>query len=517
MSQEPRSAAFHGLVDLASASLGGEAVATSDDFFASAQSMLEPGPALFVAGKYTERGKWMDGWESRRKRGPGHDYCVVKLGVPGRVLAFDIDTSHFNGNHPAFASVEGALATSETLPERMQELSFHELLPQSPLLPTAQNLFVARAAGVVSHLRLNIFPDGGVARFRAFGKVAADWRAAELDDESRAHVQPGLFDLAALENGALALACSDAHFGGMSNVLLPGRAPNMGSGWETRRRRGPGHDWLIVQLGARGTPRVVEVDTNHFKGNFPERCAVEGIDAEGARPSDLVASDAWQTLLPETRLKADARHFYATELSAKAPISHVRLRIFPDGGVSRLRVWGERPTEPARPNTEAIERLNRLSEDDARQLLRSCCGASRWVDAMLLARPFGSGSELLRHAERVWRGLQTVDYLEAFSHHPEIGADLNELRRKFASTAALSEQEQAGAAGASDAVLVTLRAQNQLYRERFGYTFIVCASGKSAGEMLGLLAARLNHPPEVEIGLAAVEQAKITRLRLEKI
>jgi allantoicase len=497
--------------------LGGEAVLTNDDFFASAQNMLAPGPALFIAGKYTERGKWMDGWESRRKRGAGHDYCLVKLGVPGRVLAFDIDTSHFNGNHPAFASVEGVLAPPELPPERILELPFQELLAQSPLLPTSQNLFVARAAGTVSHLCLNIFPDGGVARFRAFGKVAAQWPPAQLDDEARAHVASGLFDLAALQNGALSLACSDAHFGGMNNLLLPGRALDMGSGWETRRRRGPGHDWLVIQLAARGTPHVVEVDTNHFKGNFPERCALDGIDAEGARPSDLVASEAWRPLLPEMRLAADTRHFYAKELSVKAPVTHVRLRIFPDGGVSRLRVWGERATETSRPSSDAMERLNSLAEAEARQLLTSCCGATRWVDAMLAARPYESGAELLQHAERIWSGLQSVDYLEAFSHHPEIGADLGELRRKFASTAALSEQEQAGAAGASEAVLGSLRAQNQLYRARFGYTFIVCASGKSASEMLTLLAQRVNNPPEVEIGLAAAEQAKITRLRLEKI
>jgi allantoicase len=194
----------------------------------------------------------------------------------------------------------------------------------------------------VSHLRLNIFPDGGVARLRAYGKVSPSWRQAQLDTETRAHVAAGQFNLAALENGALALACSDAHFGGMNNLLLPGRAANMGSGWETRRRRGPGHDWIVIQLGARGTPAVVEIDTNHFKGNFPERCAVDSIDAAGARPSDLVASDAWRPLLSETPLSADTRHFYASELLAQAPATHVRLRIFPDGGVSRLRVWGER-------------------------------------------------------------------------------------------------------------------------------------------------------------------------------
>jgi allantoicase len=342
VSQELRPATFSGLVDLASASLGGQALATSDEFFAEAAGMLAPEPAVFVPGKYTERGKWMDGWESRRKRGPGHDYCLVRLGIAGEVTAFDIDTSHFIGNHPAFAAVEGVFVAGEPSVSELLAQEFQPLLPQSPLLPGSQNLFVAKPAGVVSHLKLNIFPDGGVARFRAYGKVAPEWRAPVLDAETSAHVPGGLFDLAALQNGALALACSDAHFGRMNNLLVPGRALNMGSGWETRRRRGPGHDWIVIQLGARGTPRVVELDTNHFKGNFPERGAIDSIDAAFAPPSELVASDAWRVLLPETRLAADRRHFYATELTSPAPATHLRLRIFPDGGVSRLRVWGER-------------------------------------------------------------------------------------------------------------------------------------------------------------------------------
>jgi allantoicase len=330
------------LVDLASASLGGSALSTSDEFFAGAQSMLTATRAEFVAGKYTDRGKWMDGWESRRKREPGHDWCILRLGVAGELLAFDIDTEHFVGNHPAFASVEGALLADDVPVSELAQQPFRELMPQAPLLPGSQNLFVAAPAGVVSHLRLNIFPDGGVARFRAYGRVAPSWRKPQLDSESAAHVPASAFDLAALENGALPLACSDAHFGGMKNLLLPGRASNMGSGWETRRRRGPGSDWIVIQLGARGTPSVVEVDTNHFKGNFPERCALDGIDAVGARPSDLVVSDGWRPLVPETKLQAHTRHFYAAELTPSGPITHVRLRIFPDGGVSRLRVWGQK-------------------------------------------------------------------------------------------------------------------------------------------------------------------------------
>jgi allantoicase len=337
---EANTAGFNGLVDLAAALTGGKALATSDDFFAGMENLLLPGRAIFVPGKFTDRGKWMDGWESRRKRGPGHDWCLLELGVPGSVLAFDIDTQHFIGNHPAFAAVEGICAPSGTPIPQLLHGNFHELLAQSPLLPNSQNLFVANAGGVVSHLRLSIFPDGGVARFRAYGRVSAAWRAPTLDALETAHVPTGAVNLAALENGALALACSDAHFGGMNNLLLPGRALNMGSGWETRRRRGPGNEWIVIRLGARGTLRVVEVDTHHFKGNFPDRCAIEGIDAPDARASDLIESRAWQPVLAETKLQADTRHFFASELLARAPFTHLRLRIFPDGGVSRWRVWG---------------------------------------------------------------------------------------------------------------------------------------------------------------------------------
>jgi allantoicase len=335
-------AQFSGLVDLASASLGGEALAASDDFFAGKENLIAPGPAEFIPGKYTERGKWMDGWESRRKRGPGHDYCVLRLGVPGEILAFDIDTRHFVGNHPAFASVDGLLTDADAPLERLLQQPFQELLAQAPLLPGSQNLFVAAHVGVVSHVRLNIFPDGGVARFRCYGRVSPSWKTPSFDVETRAQVPAGSYDLAALENGALALACSDAHFGGMNNLLLPGRAENMGSGWETRRRRGPGDDWILIQLAARGTLRVIEVDTRHFKGNFPDRCAIEGVDAAGARPTDLIARTDYRPLVPETKLSADQRHFFVLEPAARAAITHLRLRIFPDGGVSRLRCWGDR-------------------------------------------------------------------------------------------------------------------------------------------------------------------------------
>jgi allantoicase len=329
MSSSNEAAAFSGVVDLAAAGLGGRVVASSDEFFAEADNLLRPERAVFIAGKFTERGKWMDGWESRRKRVAGNDWCVLALGAPGEVIGFDIDTQHFLGNHPPFASVDGlwaprALAGQASLPAE----GWNELLEQAPLRPGAQNLFAARAQGAVTHVRLNIFPDGGVARFRVFGRVRPDWQAPpELDAEARPHVAPELRDLAAVKNGGLALACSDAFFGPMNNLLLPGRPDDMGGGWETRRRRGPGHDWILIKLGARGVPAVVEVDT--------------AIDAPPAtRITELIGASGWRPLVAEAKLGADARHFFAAGDGASA--SHVRLSIFPDGGIARLRIWGRR-------------------------------------------------------------------------------------------------------------------------------------------------------------------------------
>jgi allantoicase len=334
-------ATFTGLVDLAAQDLGGKALFSSDDFFAGMQNMLAAGRAQFIEGKYTERGKWMDGWESRRKRGPGHDSCIVELGARGRVLGFDIDTQHFVGNHPPFASVEAVLAPAGADLATLNALHWSELLVQSPLLPDAQNLFAAVSiASPCSHVRLNIFPDGGVARFRVYGRVDPEFGRRELDAETAPRVADHWVDLAALKNGARALACSDAFFGPMNNLLLPGRAADMGGGWETRRKRQPGHDFIIIELATRGVVQLVEVDTNHFRGNYPDRCSLELIDAPAARIADLMYSRAFAGLLPEQKLSAHTRHFFTPE--TVAPATHVRLNIFPDGGVSRLRLWGQR-------------------------------------------------------------------------------------------------------------------------------------------------------------------------------
>ncbi len=331
---------FHGLVNLASEALGARAVATNDDFFASMDNLVKDTPPVFLPDEYTDRGKWMDGWESRRKRGPGHDWCVVQLGVPGRPRTIDIDTAHFLGNQPPFASLEVTFAPDGDL----DSADWFEVIEQAPIRPGSHNLFACSEAPVATHVRLNLYPDGGVARLRVFGEAAPDWSTAR--DDTDAPTQPGEVDLAALRHGGLALACSDAFFGPMNNLIAPGRAKHMGEGWETRRRQGRPFDqrpdWILLRLGAPGKVALVEVDTNHFKGNFPDRCALDVIDAPGARIAELLASEAWVRALPQQKLRGHERHFFRSELRPSGRATHVRLWIFPDGGVSRLRVYGRR-------------------------------------------------------------------------------------------------------------------------------------------------------------------------------
>ena len=322
------------LIDLASARVGGTAVLANDEFFAEKENLLKPGRGIFLPDKYTDRGKWMDGWESRRRRSPGNDWCIVQLGLRGIIKQVDIDTNYFLGNHPPFASLD-ALCLTDGLPgdaSAVEDLPWTAILSESPLNPGSQNLFAITNDQTWTHVRLNIFPDGGVARFRVYGLVVPDW----------SKLKPGeLVDLAAVENGGVPLVCSDMFFSSMTNLIMPGRSENMGDGWETKRRRGPGYDWIILKLGLPGTIRKVEVDTNHFKGNYPDTCSIDGCAAPGASPDELMGGGArWSEILPRTKLEAHARHFFERELFPMENCTHIRLNIHPDGGVSRLRVWG---------------------------------------------------------------------------------------------------------------------------------------------------------------------------------
>lgn len=316
-------------INLADPRLGADTLACSDDFFAPMARLLQPQPAVFIPGKYDDNGKWMDGWESRRKRGPGHDWCIVRLARPGRIAGVDIDTSFFTGNYPPAASLDGCRPGRDPL----DGASWEPLLAATPLAGNQHHLIALEGeSAVYSHVRLNILPDGGVARLRVYGRPDGEPEVAA----------DGLVDLAAALNGGYPVAWNDAHFGAAGNLLLPGRGVDMGDGWETRRRREPGFDWCILALGRPGTIRRIEVDTAHFKGNFPDRCSLQAGYAPGLSDQALVAqAQFWPSLLPETKLQADHIHVFLEAVADLGTVTHVRLNLHPDGGVSRLRLWGE--------------------------------------------------------------------------------------------------------------------------------------------------------------------------------
>ena len=294
----------------------------TDDFFADKSRLIQSSEPVFIDDKYDDHGKWMDGWESRRKRTPGYDYCIIRLGVPGVVHGVEIDTRYFTGNFPPEASID-ACVSDEDVPAG----EWIEVLPKIPLQGDSRQFFDIRHDNVVSHLRLNIFPDGGIARLRVFGEIQPSLSTAD-----------GQVDLVALENGGRALAASDQHYGSKHNLNVAGRGVNMGDGWETARRRGPGNDWVILALGQPGVIESAVIDTAHFKGNYPDRVSLEAASFEDHEAA--VAEDAeWQTLLPESKLEMDREHTFES-LADLGTVSHVRMSIYPDGGISRLRLLG---------------------------------------------------------------------------------------------------------------------------------------------------------------------------------
>ena len=317
-------ASFVDLVDLASERLGAAVVSANDEFFAPKENLIKAAAPVWREGEYTDRGKWMDGWETRRRREPGHDWCLVRLGAPGILRGADVDTSFFTGNYPEACPFDACDLPGLPAPDELARASWRELLPHTPLDGDSHNLIAIEGGLAATHVRLRIFPDGGVARLRLYGDVVADW--------ARLRVR-GDVDLAAAAHGGLVVACSDMFYGSRHNLIMPGDATHMGDGWETKRRRGPGHDWTIIRLGAAGSIRRVEVDTRHFKGNAPGACSLEG----STGPSD---DQSWRTLLARTPLLPHARHVFEDELRGIGDATHVRFNIFPDGGVGRLRLFG---------------------------------------------------------------------------------------------------------------------------------------------------------------------------------
>ncbi|MBX2933083.1 MAG: allantoicase [Ferruginibacter sp.] len=332
------SPAFTKLTDLAAEKLGGKVLFATDDFFAEKENLIKPTRGIFIADKYTDRGKWMDGWESRRKRIAGHDWAVIQLATPGKITGFDIDTNFFLGNHPPHASIEAVNITDasslKNLPTNetgWENIGWKEILQKSNLDAGSQNFFQINSNEIFTHIRLHIYPDGGVARCRVYGEVFKNWNIVAAGEE---------VDLAAAINGGKAIACNDMFFSSMNNLIMPNRGINMGDGWETKRNRTPGNrDWVILKLATAGIVNRIVVDTAHFKGNYPDSCTIE---ACYSKSDDDVVNDKveWSLLLPQEKLSADKEHEFIRNINCPNSVTHVRLNIFPDGGVSRLRLFG---------------------------------------------------------------------------------------------------------------------------------------------------------------------------------
>ena len=499
----PTTTRFTGTTDLASSEVGGRALLASDAFFAGPDRLIDASEPEWRADDYTDRGKWMDGWEPRRRRAPGHDWCIVKLGIPGELVGADIDTRFFLGNHAPYGRLDVTTAPADADPAWLRDhADWTTVLDQQPLTRGGHNVFALRPVPGATHARLSIYPAGGVARLRLFGRPSPTPLAAG---------ERG--DLASVLRGGRALACSDMFFSRMDNLLLPHPPPTMGHGWETKRSPLPRTDWVVLQLGQPGNLDEVVLDTAHFKGNYPEGARVEALYWPDAPPHALTGTDAWEAITADTPLGPDAVHHLP--VTTAGPWTHLRLVLLSDGGVSRLRALGTPATRS--PDDPVLRWLNGAATADATAAFARCCGSTRWAEQMAAGRPYAGWTHLQGHARHVWWHLGDGDWLEAFTHHPRIGADPDKLRERFASTASWSAGEQSGMAAADEATIQALAQGNRDYEARYGHIFIVCASGLTAAEMLRRLQARMHHSPEVELRNAAEQQARITALRLRKL
>ena len=319
----------NGLIDLAQPRLGSKVIFKTDDFFASAHRVIDPTPPVFKEGLFDKNGKWMDGWESRRKRIFGHDFLIIKLGKPGSISKVDVDTSHFNGNQPSMISLEGCNSKSKSL----KDLKWKTIIGKKKTKANSHHLFNTISKSIFTHIKLNIFPDGGVARLRLYGNISKE----------NNNFTNKTINLASLLNGASVIACNNEHFGKAENILAPGKAKNMGDGWETRRRRDTGFDWLILNSIEGKKINKIEISTHHFKGNFPSHCSLQAafIPNKISSSSVVKGSNKWKFLMNKVNLSANKTHTFTNKLMKNEKINFIKINIFPDGGISRFRIFGK--------------------------------------------------------------------------------------------------------------------------------------------------------------------------------
>jgi allantoicase len=319
----------NGLIDLAQPRLGSKIIFKTDDFFASSKRIIDPLPPVFKEGLFDKNGKWMDGWESRRKRTSGHDYLIIKLGKAGSIKKVNIDTSHFNGNQPSMVSLEGCYSKSNDI----KNFKWKNLISKKKIKANSHHLFSSSSKAICTHVKLNIFPDGGIARLRLYGNIS------KKNDSLRNKK----INLASLLDGATVIACNNEHFGKAENILAPGKAKNMGDGWETRRRRDKGFDWLILDSLKGEKIDKIEISTHHFKGNYPSHFSLQAAYIPNIRSSYAIVknSNKWKFLLNKKNLSANKNHVFRNKLMKNNKINFIKINIFPDGGISRFKIFGK--------------------------------------------------------------------------------------------------------------------------------------------------------------------------------
>ena len=317
------------MINLADPRLGSKVIFKTDDFFASANRIINPNPPIFKDGVFDRHGKWMDGWETRRRRRKGFDYLIIKLGKPGRIFSVDIDTTHFSGNQPMYASLE-ACQNNKKLNSNSK---WSKILNYKKLGPNKNHKFSIKNKSIFTHVKLNIYPDGGVARLRLYGEI----------ETKNINYGSKTVNLTSMLNGASIVGCNNEHFGRAENVLSPGKGKNMGDGWETRRSRGKNFDWLIIKMGRTGKINKIEIDTHHFKGNYPDRCSVQGIfiPKKLSNNSIVKKSNKWKTLVNKAKLHPHKKHNFKIKTPKTNKVNYIRINIYPDGGISRIRTFGK--------------------------------------------------------------------------------------------------------------------------------------------------------------------------------